>query len=157
MAKNYEPRICEHCGKEFIPKRIDSRYCSKECSSHASHKARGSITRLPAKRKCISCGREYDSMQFGKFCSANCKTAHKKSTAKQFTPRKSDGNSNWQAAQEAMQNGDALGYWAHRQAWFVENAEQYNKAGHNLVGGVDIFTDHLEYLALYGEGYEPQE
>ena len=144
MAKNYEPRICEHCGKEFIPKRIDSRYCSKECSSHASHKARGSITRLPAKRKCISCGREYDSMQFGKFCSANCKTAHKKSTAKQFTPHDPDGNSNWQAAQEAMQNGDALGYWAMRKAFFIEEDEQLNRTSKNNVAGYDFYEDAFD-------------
>ena len=154
----YESRICEICGKEFTPKRIDGRYCSRECSSRASHKARNSISRTPIKQICINCGREYDSMQFGKFCSADCRAAHRKSAVKQpVMPHRSDGNSNWQAAQEAMQNGDALSYWANRQAWFVENAEKYNKAGQNFVGGVDVFTDNFEYLVLHGDEYKPGE
>lgn len=157
MAKIYEKRFCEICGTEFTPKRIDGRYCSRECRSRASHKARNSIARTPIKQICIKCGREYDSMQFGKFCSADCRAAHRKSAVKQPMPHRSDGSNNWQAAQEAMQNGDALGYWANRQAWFIENAEKYNKAGQNLVGGVDVFTDGFEYLVLYGDEYEPGE
>lgn len=158
MAKIYEKRFCEICGTEFTPKRIDGRYCSRECRSRASHKARNSIARTPIKQICINCGREYDSMQFGKFCSADCRAAHRKSAVKQpVMPHRSDGNSNWQAAQEAMQNGDALGYWANRQAWFIENAEKFNKVGQNLVGGVDVFTDNFEYMILYGDEYEPGE
>ena len=32
MMKNYEPRVCIICGKEYIPKRSDQRTCaSEEC------------------------------------------------------------------------------------------------------------------------------
>ena len=30
-----DKRKCEHCGKEYIPKRVNAKYCSRECSKKA--------------------------------------------------------------------------------------------------------------------------
>jgi len=35
VAKTYDPKKCEVCGKEFIPKNFDVKYCRRSCSQRA--------------------------------------------------------------------------------------------------------------------------
>lgn len=62
--------ICVVCGKEFIPKRYDSKVCSKECLKHFSSK------KYPIKdkiSKCLICGKEFIKVKSNqKTCCREC-------------------------------------------------------------------------------------
>ena len=84
----YKPKICPICNNEFAPKSARQKYCNS-----------------PITRKCIICGKEYDSTcnaTYSKCCSKECtdKYAHQQSVAsyahttkkcvlcgKEFTPK----------------------------------------------------------------------
>ena len=63
-------KICEYCGKEFVPKQYRSKYCSRECSTKGFHQSRpkGGI------KKCAWCGTEFITEHLGtKYCSPGCR------------------------------------------------------------------------------------
>lgn len=65
MAK--ETYICKCCGKEFIPRNKNSKYCSKECAYKSMIKPR--TTKI-----CLQCGKEYDVVPSDprNFCNRKC-------------------------------------------------------------------------------------
>jgi len=42
MPKEYEPKPCEYCQKQFIPNRSDKRFCKETCQKLSSGKRTGS-------------------------------------------------------------------------------------------------------------------
>lgn len=80
--------ICEHCGKEFSPKRT-AKYCSSSCRARASDKRRMGLPKPPPPPKptiivtCPVCGKEFSpKRKDGVFCSDKCRVkAHSRKTA----------------------------------------------------------------------------
>jgi len=70
-------KICEHCGKEFIPERNHYKTCSRECKnkliSYTEHKTKDkSIT-----KKCLKCNKEFKvkyKNRNKKYCSNKCRS-----------------------------------------------------------------------------------
>lgn len=73
-----EPKICLACGKEFIPKYGNEKYCSKECVK----KVKSGYARLTYWRKkngfqrplrtCPICGNSFEPIGNRKYCSYEC-------------------------------------------------------------------------------------
>ncbi|WP_367101571.1 HNH endonuclease signature motif containing protein [Fusobacterium gastrosuis] len=53
---------CEECGKDFTTKQKFARFCSDKCGE----KWRGHNRRIPFKKKCIICGKEFEGTKYKK-------------------------------------------------------------------------------------------
>lgn len=63
-------KICEYCGKEFVPKQSRSIYCSRECQIRGFHQSR----RTKVTKVCVWCGAEFETEHRGtKYCSLSCR------------------------------------------------------------------------------------
>lgn len=60
---------CELCGREFKAKRLNSRYCSRECARQG---------RYPMTLNCEDCGRTFQAQGFRKYCSSECRSRGRK-------------------------------------------------------------------------------
>lgn len=75
-----DTRICESCGKEFVAKQENSKYCSRECGTKASNLRNGycTYTKGTVKNTCLYCGEEYILFgTYGKFCSDKCREQYR--------------------------------------------------------------------------------
>lgn len=74
MANKLEPRKCEICGKEFVPKKsMDTMCCSKNCYTkrYRKMKPKEKIRKIGV---CIICGKEYEQRKITqKCCSEECR------------------------------------------------------------------------------------
>jgi hypothetical protein len=80
FAKQFRTRICEHCNKTFIGKRM-SRFCSLKCSY--DYRRTDKFKRVPQiEIKCLKCNKPFFIARFKinkrKFCSRKCKTDYSK-------------------------------------------------------------------------------
>ena len=66
---------CEICGKEFEPKRKDSKFCSDKCSMiyHNGNAKAKYISKPKLKKICPMCGKEFLTNTIQKYCSAECR------------------------------------------------------------------------------------
>jgi endogenous inhibitor of DNA gyrase (YacG/DUF329 family) len=92
---NGEPRICKHCGKEYIPKATDRiKYCSRECAfadkakkcktcgktiaSNQSDYCSEECKQAPVLKVCRECGKEFMGHKTSGLCSDDCRRAEKR-------------------------------------------------------------------------------
>lgn len=70
-SKNTEKRTCLHCGKEFIPKTKNQKFCCADCS----HKHDSYVVRV-----CAHCGKEFEAISRSRrsWCSTTCLDEMKK-------------------------------------------------------------------------------
>jgi hypothetical protein len=78
MAKTCAYR---HCSNQFIPKRVDQRFCSPKCGmreNNRNHRAAGALDTIGAARVCQACSRVFiprTGRQW--FCSGKCHQRHR--------------------------------------------------------------------------------
>jgi hypothetical protein len=74
------PVICKGCQKEFLPKKSDRRYCSRQCSFEHARRIKDekdALVRIQSKNKpvikhCAGCGVRFSGFRYRRFCSAKC-------------------------------------------------------------------------------------
>lgn len=81
--KEKTTKTCVVCGKEFIPKSNNQRFCSQQCIGIKSAKKTHIV-------KCEVCGKKFEATVRGvKFCSSECKAIrHKEVVARSMEKRK---------------------------------------------------------------------
>lgn len=77
--KNRSIRPCDQCGREFKPRRVDARFCSRACY-HKSHVGPHGPYLPPFERACIVCGSAFVTPRSGgyrkqRMCSVACQRA----------------------------------------------------------------------------------
>ena len=62
-------RKCAYCGEQFLPKRIDTRFCSKDCMANYRNSARRSFAEQKLSvRECVVCGAEFMPARSNHIC-----------------------------------------------------------------------------------------
>ena len=59
MPKEYPPKPCEYCKKDFVPNRSDKRFCKETCQKLFSGKKTGSYQRRRKERNTLRLLRGY--------------------------------------------------------------------------------------------------
>ena len=68
---------CKECGKEFIRKSGNQKYCCKDCLVKHYRKSYIPKERKPFKKKCFECGKVFmTKANNAKYCSKKCKRKH---------------------------------------------------------------------------------
>lgn len=57
----YDEKACSFCGQMYTPKKADSMYCSKRCSTNASRVKRGIEPCIVRTKICKCCGQEFET------------------------------------------------------------------------------------------------
>ena len=84
---------CECCGKEFIAKTANGKYCSKECRKSVTYQ-NGKDVRLERKAgmTCAVCGKPLTSYRSYIYCSRECSAKAAKNSSNQIYKQNSEIN-----------------------------------------------------------------
>ena len=74
-AKNIKPKYCQECGKKFIPRQHNQRFCSTPCRRKYYHtqQAKENSLRSRSIKTCPVCGIQFEGYKNEKYCSEKCK------------------------------------------------------------------------------------